>query len=160
MMDKAERRSLAAERDAANDAASMTPADVLGEEVAVGLLGAGWRQRAEIIPTYVAPYSDKGERPSVKVRYRAFGSDHASYLRHSAGPRQGWFWDCYGDPVQSVGLALRALIEAYRPFGVSHETIRYDSGEHREAEEKAILDAATDQEGPGEILPSKERINP
>lgn len=38
-----------------------------------------------------------------------------SYLRHSCGPQQGFFWDIYGDDMQSVELAVLALHQAPYP---------------------------------------------
>lgn len=36
-------------------------------------------------------------------------------LRHSAGPSQGFFWDMYGDDMQSPELALIGLSKAMHP---------------------------------------------
>lgn len=68
-----------------------------------------WRVRAEIIPNYIPPYP----RPETKPRVVVKCGD--SFLRYSAGPRQGFFWDVYGDDMMSVGLAFRALLEAPCP---------------------------------------------
>jgi hypothetical protein len=81
----------------------------------VDLLGATqyenkWKLECRIIPNYLPPYPNKHTRARVVVQ---FGE---SFLRHSAGPLQGWFWDVYGDDLQTVGLAVRAIIEAPRPF--------------------------------------------
>lgn len=71
-----------------------------------------WRHECEIIPHYVAPYAAPGTRPEVHVRHVPSGC----FLRYSAGPRQGHFWDCYGEDYQTPELALQALLEAPPPF--------------------------------------------
>jgi hypothetical protein len=37
------------------------------------------------------------------------------YLRYSAGPKQGHFWDAYGEDYLSPELALLALVQAPVP---------------------------------------------
>jgi hypothetical protein len=68
-----------------------------------------WRVRAEIIPKYMPPHPRPETMPRVVVKCGG------SFLRHSAGPRQGFFWDVYGDDMLSVGLAFKALLEAPCP---------------------------------------------
>lgn len=70
-----------------------------------------WRNDCEIIPAYMPRFPDKATRPRVVVRY----IPRDSFLRHSAGPRQGHFWDCYGDDYLTPELALLALMEAPKP---------------------------------------------
>jgi len=38
-----------------------------------------------------------------------------TYLRHSAGPKQGHFWDVYGDDYQKPVIALMAVLQAPVP---------------------------------------------
>lgn len=38
------------------------------------------------------------------------------FLRHSAGPLQGFFWDVYGDDFQNFGLVIIALMNAPCPM--------------------------------------------
>lgn len=47
--------------------------------------------------------------PATVVRYGK------SFLRYSKGPRQGFFWDAYGDDFLSPELALLALLQAPVP---------------------------------------------
>lgn len=68
-----------------------------------------WRAEAEIIADYMPPYPRADTRPICVVRFRD------SFLRHSKGPRQGHFWDMYGDDYLSPELALMALLEAPVP---------------------------------------------
>lgn len=68
---------------------------------------SNWRPQAEIIPKYVAGPTDSTPRCVVR-----FGH---SFLRHSKGPRQGHFWDVYGDDYLTPELALIALMEAEPP---------------------------------------------
>lgn len=65
-----------------------------------------WRKHA----TIEAPLVPLGpDDPKVLVRF------DNSFLRHSKGPRQGFFWDSYGDDFQTPELALLALIHAPVP---------------------------------------------
>ena len=70
-----------------------------------------WRGKCEIIPQYMPPFPRPDTRPVLVVRH---GN---SFLRYSRGPRQGFFWDIYGDDLHTVGLALLALLEAPPPPG-------------------------------------------
>lgn len=65
-----------------------------------------WKLRAEIMPRYKFPHQDSEKPSRCVVRYGNW------FLRHSAGPMQGHFWDSYGDDYLTPGLALRALFEA------------------------------------------------
>lgn len=85
------------------------------------LLTEDWHQHAEIIPNYVAPFARSTDRERVVVRV-GIGSSNPnheaesySYLRYSAGPKQGFFWDIYGDDMQTVELAVLALSQAPHP---------------------------------------------
>lgn len=71
-----------------------------------------WRQLATIIPNYMPPYPDSRTRPRCVVKCGD------SFLRHSAGPRQEHFWDCYGDDYLTPELALLALMEAPVPYSM------------------------------------------
>lgn len=42
-------------------------------------------------------------------------NNSTSYLRYSKGPRQGYFWDCYGEDFINFELALIALSRAPIP---------------------------------------------
>lgn len=68
-----------------------------------------WRKQAEIIPAYMPPFPSADTRPTCVVR---LGS---SFLRYSHGPRQGYFWDIYGDDLGTPADALWALIHAPIP---------------------------------------------
>lgn len=76
-----------------------------------------WRHECEILPAYRAPFAPPNSRTEVRVRHVPSGA----FLRHSAGPRQGHFWDCYGDDYLSPELALLALTEAPPPFWYQRE---------------------------------------
>lgn len=65
-----------------------------------------WRKFAEIVPGYTPR---PGAQPKVVVRYQE------SFLRYSKGPRQGFFWDTYGDDFLTAELALFALLQAPVP---------------------------------------------
>jgi hypothetical protein len=68
-----------------------------------------WRKRAEIIPNHMPPYPHEDTRPACVVRLEE------SFLRYSAGPRQGYIWDMYGDDMISPEMALLALLRAPVP---------------------------------------------
>lgn len=68
-----------------------------------------WRRRATIVPGYMPPHPDANTRPRCVVRCAG------EFLRHSAGPCQGYFWDFYGDDFQTPELALAALLQAPVP---------------------------------------------
>lgn len=78
------------------------------------LLGEPWHLRCEIIPDYMPPFPGKDTRPSVQVRYND-GSEYPSFLRYSNGPKQGFFWDVYGDDMHNTELAIIALSQAPAP---------------------------------------------
>lgn len=65
-----------------------------------------WRRTATIIPNYMAT---KDAQPRCVV------TCNGSFLRYSRGPRQGHFWDIYGDDYNTPELALIALLEAPIP---------------------------------------------
>ncbi len=68
-----------------------------------------WRKNATIVVDYMPRHPNADTRPTCVVRY-----DH-SFLRYSKGPRQGYFWDVYGDHFMNPSLALLALLEAPVP---------------------------------------------
>lgn len=82
------------------------------------LLDQAWHAQCEIIPDYMPPYPGKGTRPSVQVRFNN-GTKYMPYLRYSKGPKQGFFWDVYGEDMQTVELAIVALSKAPAPIDVS-----------------------------------------
>jgi hypothetical protein len=85
---------------------------------------SNWRLNAEIIVGYRLPHAKPDDATlGCVVRYGE------SFLRHSAGPLQGHFWDCYGDDYLRPGLALRALMQAQPPL----------SGEVRDGAWHALL---------------------
>ena len=88
-----------------------------GQRLTALLLAQPWHERCEIIPNYIPPYPREDTRPSVRVRYND-GSEHPPFLRYSRGPRQGFFWDIYGEDMQSIELAVLALHQAPAPRDV------------------------------------------
>lgn len=78
------------------------------------LLEEKWHENCEIIPDYMPKYPREETRPSVQVRYND-GSEYPPLLRYSKGPKQGFFWDLYGEDMQTVELAILALSKAPTP---------------------------------------------
>ena len=72
-----------------------------------------WQHQCEIIPDYMPPYPGKDTQPKCVVK---FGG---AFLRYSAGPMQGYFWDCYGEDFIDPELALMALAHAPPPPRIS-----------------------------------------
>lgn len=78
------------------------------------LLRDHWMHECEIVPAYMPPYRGSNTKPKCVVRYvYEDGSD--TFLRYSAGPLQGYFWDCYGDDMHSPEMALVAIANAPPP---------------------------------------------
>lgn len=84
------------------------------EELKRHLLDQPWHEKCEIIPDYMPPYPQPDTRPTVQVRYND-GTQYPPFLRYSRGPKQGFFWDMYGEDMQSVALAILALSKAPTP---------------------------------------------
>jgi hypothetical protein len=80
---------------------------------------AGWRTRAKIIKDYLPQHARAGTKPRCVVVFdyedRRDGEADCCFLRHSNGPRQGHFWDEYGDDYLTPELALIALLRAPVP---------------------------------------------
>lgn len=86
------------------------------------LLREEWKGQCEIVTDYMPkfPSKDTRQRLVVRIKIRSSNPCHEeesySYLRHSCGPRQGWFWDIYGDDLHSVELAIIAIHQAPAPI--------------------------------------------
>lgn len=65
-----------------------------------------WLELVEIVhkPLYL---------PQCTVRCQTLSGN--TYLRYSQGPRQGYFWDVYGDDFKQPVLALMAVLQAPVP---------------------------------------------
>jgi hypothetical protein len=68
-----------------------------------------WRKYAEIVPDYMPPYPHAETKPTCVVKMGG------SFLRYSAGPRQQYVWDMYGDDMGTPERALLALLAAPIP---------------------------------------------
>jgi hypothetical protein len=88
------------------------------------LLDEPWHSRCEIIPDYMPPYPNSSTRPSFQVRYND-GSEYMPYLRYSLGPKQGFFWDIYGEDMKTYALAILALSQAPAPRNVGPITFTF-----------------------------------
>lgn len=82
------------------------------------LLDQPWHDRCEIIPDYMPPFPGKDTQPRMVVRFND-GTKYAPFLRFSHGPKQGFFWDAYGDDLQNVALAILAIHQAPAPVSVA-----------------------------------------
>lgn len=85
-----------------------------GYKLANLLLDEDWHGKCDIIPDYMPPNPRPETRPSVQVRYND-GSEYPPFLRYSNGPKQGFFWDIYGEDMQTIELAIIALSKAPTP---------------------------------------------
>ena len=91
------------------------------------LLDQVWHAQCEIVPDYMPPFPSPDTRPTVVVRHNN-GTEYPAFLRHSRGPRQGFFWDIYGDDMQSVELAILALSRAPYPCSVAPAVFTFPMG--------------------------------
>ena len=82
------------------------------------LLDEPWHARCKIIPDYMPPFPRPDTVPTVKVCYDN-GTEYPAFLRYSKGPHQCYFWDVYGDDMQSMELAVFALSHAPAPVSVA-----------------------------------------
>jgi hypothetical protein len=78
------------------------------------LLEETWHEKCEIIADYMPKFPREDTRPTVQVRYND-GTEYPPMLRYSRGPKQGFFWDIYGEDMQTVELAIIALSKAPTP---------------------------------------------
>lgn len=76
-----------------------------------------WRRHVEIITDYMPPHPLPSTVPRCVVRYTGSMSsdEEEGFLRYSKGPRQGHFWDMYGDDYTNLALALVAVLHAPPP---------------------------------------------
>lgn len=88
-----------------------------GAKLAALLLDQQWHKHCEIIPDFMPKFPREDTRPTVQVRFND-GSDNPPRLRYSQGPKQGFFWDVYGEDMQTVELAVLALSQAPAPSSV------------------------------------------
>ena len=69
------------------------------------ILDQRWHRDCQIVSRYMPPFPRADTKPIVAVRHVPSNS----FLRYSKGPRQGYFWDLYGDDMQTVEMAIVAL---------------------------------------------------
>ena len=91
--------------------------DVDVEKLIEIFLDEPWHYECRILPEYMPPHPQESTRPTVQVHFRP-DVEHNPCLRYSHGPKQGFFWDVYGDDFQSVELAIVALAQAPAPVDV------------------------------------------
>lgn len=96
------------------------------EQLIDELLDQPWHVRCDVIPDYLPPNTTKHDdtRPRVVVCYNN-GTEYPAFLRYSKGPKQGFFWDYYGDDMQSVALAIIALSRAPTPVNVAPLIVKF-----------------------------------
>lgn len=87
------------------------------------LLDQPWHSRCEIIPDYMPPYPREDTRPTIQIQYDD-GTEYKPRLRYSKGPQQGYFWDIYGEDMQTIELAVWAISQAPAPVNVGPITFR------------------------------------
>lgn len=82
------------------------------------LLDESWHKECEIILDYMPRYPNKDTKPTVQIRHNN-GTKYPAFLRYSKGPKQGFFWDVYGEDFHNPNLALIALSQAPAPRSVA-----------------------------------------
>lgn len=88
------------------------------EQLVELLLDQPWHKHCDIITDYMPRFPRADTRPMVVVRCNNH-EKYPAFLRHSCGPKQGFFWDTYGDDMQTAELALLALSKAPAPVSVA-----------------------------------------
>jgi hypothetical protein len=97
--------------------------DVSVERLIELLLDQPWHKDCVIIPDYMPSDAGENTKPSVQVHYRP-DIEYNPRLRYSNGPKQGFFWDIYGENMKTVELAIIALSMAPVPIDVSPTVFR------------------------------------
>ena len=96
------------------------------EKIVEYLLDQQWHNNCLIdshyIPKGCRGKEDEDEHAYVAVIYDN-GTEYKPKLRYSKGPKQGFFWDIYGDDMNSVELAIIALANAPAPVNVGPITV-------------------------------------
>jgi hypothetical protein len=93
----------------------MSPRPIDLDKLIGHLLGQPWQKSCVIIQDYMHP--TETTRPRCVVRFSCPEWKYPSFLRY--GPKQGFFWDVYGDDLQSPELAILAIHQAPAPRNVS-----------------------------------------
>lgn len=104
-------------------------ADVVAAQLVELLLYQPWHEQVEFIADYMPPYPQKDTRPKFVIRYKPA----EAFLRRSCGPKQGFFWDMYGDDFQTAELAVLALSQAPAPVDCRPITFTIPLNEPRQA---------------------------
>jgi hypothetical protein len=73
-----------------------------------------WRQNATIMTDWMPPFPTEKTRP-LRCVVVYIDSNGSSYLNHSKGPRQGYYWDIGPDEMMRPEIALLALLRAPIP---------------------------------------------
>lgn len=81
------------------------------------LLDQTWHERCDLIPDYMPPFPSSDTRPEFHIRFND-GTEYPPFLRYSKGPKQGFFWDIYGEDFINEELAIIALSKAPYPRNV------------------------------------------
>jgi hypothetical protein len=79
------------------------------------LLTQLWQHECQIITDFMPNFPQPDTQPKCIIRHCA--DENHQFLRYSAGPLQGYFWDVYGDDFHSPELAIFALSMAPTPRG-------------------------------------------
>ncbi len=80
------------------------------------LLDQFWHKQCEILPDYKPPHAHCDAKPTVQIKFQ--GTSYPLFLRYSRGPKQGYFWDIYGDDMHSIEVAILALSRAPVPSSI------------------------------------------
>jgi hypothetical protein len=73
-----------------------------------------WMHECKIIPRWMPKFPREDTEPKCVVEFTYEGGE-TTYLRHSIGPLQGYFWDSYPDAMHTPELALLALVNSPPP---------------------------------------------
>jgi hypothetical protein len=84
------------------------------DKLVAALFTQHWMHECKIIPDYMPPFPGKDTHPTCQIEY-TYESGGKTYLRHSNGPLQGFFWDIYGSDFHYPELAVAMLAQAPAP---------------------------------------------
>jgi hypothetical protein len=82
-----------------------------------------WHTRVRFIANYMPPFPRPETQPTFHIEYDD-GTEYKLQLRYSQGPKQGFFWDVYGEDFQNEELAIIALSQAPAPVRVGPIVVR------------------------------------
>jgi len=76
---------------------------------------SSWQHHCSLVAKIIPSYPGPARTPERVLVMYTRSEKTTVYLRYSKGPKQGYFWDLYGDDFQTPTLAIFALTRAPAP---------------------------------------------